>query len=65
MEVSVQLVFFFQREGVYGEGLCLNLMLFQGVQRFQSLMEGGFESFGLVFRSRFKFPQLFFPNEEG
>jgi hypothetical protein len=45
MEIPVQLMFFFQREGVYGEEICLDLMLFQGVLHFQPLMEGGFERF--------------------
>jgi hypothetical protein len=65
MEVYVQLVFFFQGGWVYRECLCLDLVLFQGVLHFQSLMEGGFESFGPVFKSLFKFPHLFFPNEKG
>jgi hypothetical protein len=56
MEIPAQLVLCFQREGVYREEICLDLMLSQGVLRFQSLMEGDFESFCPGFKSRFKFP---------
>jgi hypothetical protein len=51
MKISVQLMFFFQRDGVYREEICLDLVLFQGLLRFHPLMEGGFERFGPGFKS--------------
>jgi len=65
LEISVQLVFLFERNGVHGKDLYLELMLFQGLLHFQTLLEGAFKSFGPGFESRFKFPQLFLPDEEG
>jgi hypothetical protein len=64
MEISMQLVFLFQRNGVHGKDLRLELMLFQGLLHFQTLLEGGFKRFGPGFESQFKFSQLFFPDEE-
>jgi hypothetical protein len=42
MEISMRLVFLFQINGVHGKELRLELMLFQSLLRFQTLLEGGF-----------------------